>query len=436
MPIKAVRGVHDILPTEARKWQRVEEIARAVFEAYGYAEIRLPIFERTEVFARGIGEVTDIVQKEMYTFEDRGSESLTLRPEATASLIRAYIEHGLFVHPKPIQLYTIGPMFRYERPQAGRYRQFHQINVEAIGDDHPALDAQQVAMLMEFFRRLGLAEGLELRLNSIGDAACRPAYRAKLQAYFREHQHALCEECRERIEKNPLRVLDCKNTRCQPAIDAAPSILEALCDACKDHFDRIRKYLDALGLRYVDSPRLVRGLDYYVRTTFEVVAPATRLPVEDGRSRVVGAQNAVAGGGRYDGLVELLGGPADPAIGFAIGMERVVQLLPDLGPEAREHRRPFAALIPLGEEALKRLLPVARAVRDRGIAVELRYGDRKLRAELDWANRLGVRYVVIVGEDELGKGEAAIKEMAAGTQRTVPLNRLVEELLALEAGRD
>ncbi len=423
MMIKAVRGVHDILPSEAVKWQRVEATAHHVFEAYGYEEIRLPIFERTELFARSIGEVTDIVQKEMYTFEDRSGESLTLRPEATASLIRAYIEHGLFVLPKPIKRYTIGPMFRYERPQAGRYRQFHQLNVEAVGDDHPALDAEQLAMLMEFFRGLGLAERLELRLNSSGDSACRPQYRAELQAYFREHQAAFCEECQERIEKNPLRVLDCKNPRCQPVIDVAPSILKALCRGCAEHFARVRAYLDALRLPYVVTPRLVRGLDYYVRTTFEVV------------TRELGAQNAVAGGGRYDGLVELLGGPPDPAIGFAIGMERVVQLLPDPGPEVWEHRRPFAHLIPLGEQALVRLLPVAQALRARDIPVELGYGDRMLRAELEWANRLKVRYVVIVGEDELRAGEATLKEMASGTQHTIPLDRLGEELVALGGQR-
>ncbi|MFQ5829711.1 MAG: histidine--tRNA ligase [Candidatus Methylomirabilia bacterium] len=415
MTIEAIRGVHDILPSETPKWQRLEVETRRTFEAYGFREIRLPLFERTELFARSIGEVTDIVQKEMYTFKDRSGESLTLRPEATASLLRAYVEHGLYVWPKPVRLYTIGPMFRYERPQAGRYRQFHQINLEALGESHPALDAEIVAVLLELFRGLGLAERLELRLNSIGDSACRPKYRDQLQTYLREHREALCDECGERMERNPLRVLDCKNAACQPIIDRAPSILEALCHDCAKHFARVRGSLDAVGLRYVVTPRLVRGFDYYVRTTFELV------------SEELGAQNAVAGGGRYDGLIELLGGPPDSGIGFAIGMERVVLLLSETPPG----NPPIALLIPLGPAALARLLPVAQAVRGRGIAVELGYGDRKLRGELERANRFKVRSAVIVGDQELGTGQAIVRDMASGTQRTVALERLVDDLLAL-----
>ena len=416
MAIKAVRGVHDILPADAPRWQRVEAAARRVFEAYGYQELRPPIFERTELFARGIGEVTDIVQKEMYTFDDRSGESLTLRPEATASVLRAYVEHGLHVQPKPVRLYTIGPMFRYERPQAGRYRQFHQLNLEAVGEVHPALDAEVIAVLIELFRAVGLADRLTLSLNSIGDAACRPAYRENLVAYLRRHAAELCQECRERTERNPLRVLDCKKPDCQPALENAPSILEALCRECAEHFSRVRQYLDATGLAYHVTPRLVRGFDYYVRTTFELLT--------GGR----GAQNAVAGGGRYDGLVQLLGGPPDPGIGFAVGMERLVLLLPP-DPHAAA---PLALLIPLGDAALRHLLPVAQAVRRRGIVVELGYGARKLRSELDRANRLKVPYAVIVGESELEKSEALIREMGSGTQRSVPLDRLEAELMALE----
>ena len=415
MPVRAVRGVHDILPAEAGKWQRVERVARTVFEAYGYREIRLPIFERTELFARGIGEVTDIVQKEMYTFEDRSGESLTLRPEATASLLRAYIEHGLYVQPKPVRLYTIGPMFRHERPQAGRYRQFHQLNVESIGEPHAAVDAEMIVMLVEFFRGLGMLDRLRLDLNSIGDAACRPTYKGRLVAHLREKSGELCLECRERTEKNPLRALDCKNPGCQPAIEKAPSILDSLCGECALHFARVREYLDAMGVVYALNPRLVRGFDYYVRTTFELLAAE------------LGAQNAVAGGGRYDGLVQLLGGPPDPGIGFAIGVERVVLLMGDEGSTSD----PVAILIPLGEAALLRLLPVAQAVRGRGIGIELGYGERKLRNELDRANRLRIPYAVIVGESELESGEALIREMATGTQRPVPLERLEAELLAL-----
>ena len=421
MTIKSVRGVHDILPAESGKWRRLEHTARAVFEAYGYEEIRLPIFERTELFARGIGEATDIVQKEMYTFEDRSGESLTLRPEATAGLLRAYIEHGLHVLPKPIRLYTIGPMFRHERPQAGRFRQFHQLDVEALGEMHPAVDAEVIAMLVELFRRLDLGARVELQVNSIGDEnpECRPRYRARLVEYLRRHRDALCEECRDRTERNPLRVLDCKKPGCRPVIEGAPSLADFLCADCAEHFARTRRYLDAMGLRYVVNPRLVRGLDYYVRTTFELTT--TEL----------GAQNAVAGGGRYDGLIALLGGPPDPAIGFAVGMERVVQLLGDDADAPITQRRARVALIPLGEPALTRLLPIATTLRAGGVSVDVAHGDRKLRNELERANKVGVEYAVIVGDTELTRGEAIVREMKSGVQRTVSLAALTQELTLL-----
>jgi histidyl-tRNA synthetase len=415
MTIQAVRGVHDILPADVVLWQWLEQHARRVFEAYGYREIRLPIFERTELFARGIGEVTDIVQKEMYTFADRTGESLTLRPEATASLLRAYIEHGLHVQPKPVRLYTIGPMFRYERPQAGRYRQFHQLNVEALGEPDPALDAEVIAMLVELFRALGLAERLALEVNSIGDAQCRPAYRERLVGYLREHREGLCEECRDRTERNPLRVLDCKKPGCRPILDAAPSILDWLCPECREHFERVRAYLDAMRIEYAVNPRLVRGFDYYVRTTFELL------------SGQLGAQNAVAGGGRYDGLIRLLQGPPDPGIGFAVGIERVVSLVAG----AVSEPRPLALLIPIGEAALKTLLPAAQAARAHGLRVEVGYGNRKLRAELERANRMQAAYAVIVGESELASGQAILREMQSGEQRPVPLEKLADELYGL-----
>jgi histidyl-tRNA synthetase len=423
MSIRAVRGVRDILPGETAKWQRVEDTARRTFEAYGYAEIRLPLFERTELFARGIGEVTDIVQKEMYTFLDRGGESITLRPEATASLLRAYIEAGLHVLPKPVKLYTLGPMFRYERPQAGRYRQFHQLDVEALGDEHPALDAEVIAMLVEFFRRLGLtAPRVRLEINTLGDDVCRPRYRAELTAYLRAHAGRLCDECRERIDRNPLRVLDCKKPECRPVLDAAPALADLLCDACREHFARVCAYLDALGIPYTVAPRLVRGLDYYVRTTFELTT--TEL----------GAQNAVAGGGRYDGLIEQLGGPKDPGIGFAVGIERVVLMLPaEVEASAAEAQRSFALLIPIGEAALRSLLPVARILREHAppLRVELGHGDRRPGRELERAARLGVAYAVLVGDDELARGEAKLKDMKSRQERSVPLAEVAAELLAL-----
>src|SRR3990170_824711 len=362
VPIKAVRGVRDILPAEAPRWQRVEAAARRVFEAYGYREIRLPLFERTELFARGIGSATDIVQKEMYTFEDRSGESVTLRPDATASLLRAYIEHGFQVEPK--------------------------------------------------------AERLELHVNSIGDAATRPAYRAKLLDYFSPRSGELCAECRGRLERNPLRVLDCKTPGCQPVIEKAPSILDSLTTEAAEHFERVRACLDAMGIVYAVNPRLVRGLDYYVRTTFEVLT--TEL----------GAQNAVAGGGRYDGLIEQLDGPPDPGIGFAIGLERVVLLLGD----GESTAVPVVVLIPLGNAALSRLLGIARDARRRGARVDLGYGTRKLPRELERANRLGAGFAVIVGDNELARGQALLREMKSGEQRAVPLEGLADELVGL-AGR-
>jgi histidyl-tRNA synthetase len=413
-PIKAVRGVRDILPTETGRWQRVEAAARRVFETYGYREIRLPLFERTELFARGIGGETDVVKKEMYTFDDRSGESLTLRPEATASVLRAYIEHGFHVQPKPVRLYTLGPMFRYERPQAGRYRQFHQANAEALGETHPALDAEVIAMLIDFFSALDLADRLELHINSIGDAGTRPAYIARLVEYLTPLRDRLCGECQGRLVKNPLRVLDCKMPGCQPVIEKAPSILDALSPAAARHFDSVRECLDAMGIAYTVDPRLVRGLDYYVRTTFEVL------------TRELGAQNAVAGGGRYDGLIQQLGGPPDPGIGFAIGMERVVLLLG----EAEKMVAPFALLIPLGGPSLQRLLPIARVLRAAGLGVEVAYGDRKLPRELERAGRLGVRFAAIVGDAELQNDQAILRDMASGEQQPMALDRLALELLA------
>src|SRR5207247_1440874 len=420
-PIKAVRGVRDILPTETGPWQRVEAAARRTFEAYGYKEIRVPLFARTGLFARGSGAETDIVKKEMYTFVDRSGESLTLRPEATASVLRAYIEHGFHVQPKPVKLYTLGPMFRHERPQAGRYRQFHQANVEALGETHPALDAEVIAMLLDFFGALGLADRLQLPINSIGDAGTRPVYIARLLEYLTPLREQLCGECQARLARNPLRVLDCKTPGCQPIIEKAPSILDSLSPEAARHFESVRQGLDAMDIAYTVDPRLGRGLDYYVRTTFEVLTGE------------LGAQNAVAGGGRYDGLIQQLEGPADPGIGFAIGLERVVLLL---GEEDRA-AAPVALLIPVGEGALRRLMPVARALRQVGVPVELAYGDRKLQRELERADRLGVRYAVIVGDTELQHGQAIIRDMQSRQQRPEVLEELPRILrqLAFEIRR-
>jgi histidyl-tRNA synthetase len=333
-------------------------------------------------------------------------------------VVRAYIEHGLTVEPKPVRLYTVGPMFRYERPQAGRYRQFHQVNVEALGEALPALDAEILDMLMAFFGRLGLRDRVVLHVNSIGDAACRPAFRAALAEYLDAHRAELCEECRARVGKNPLRVLDCKKPGCQPVIDKAPSIREALCDPCETHFARVLGYLDGLGLSYEVTPRLVRGLDYYTRTTFEVLTGE------------LGAQNAVAGGGRYDGLIELLDGPRDPGIGFAIGMERVALLL-GRGPD---RAAAFVRLIPLGEAALARCLALAQGLRAAGVPADVAYGARKLKAELDRARRHGVGHVLIVGDDELARGHATLRDMATGAEAPIAFGAVVPAIVRRRTG--
>lgn len=411
MEIRAVRGVKDILPGDVEKWQFVERIAREVFERYGYAEIRVPIFEHTHLFARSIGETTDIVEKEMYSFEDQGGEKLTLRPEATAGICRAYVEHRLFQQPGFVKLYCIGPMFRYERPQAGRFRQFYQIDVEAIGEGSPAVDAEVLTMLMTFLRRLGLPK-LELHLNSLGDAVCRPRYREALQDYIRTYLDRLCSECQRRHERNPLRVLDCKKEGCRTVMQGAPQTAEFLCPACREHFDTVTGLLGAVGIEYVLDPRLVRGLDYYTRTTFEVSAEG------------LGAQNSVTGGGRYDGLIEEIGGPPTPGIGFAIGFERLVTVLEHNG-LLTPGPRPDVFVAPLGATALPEAFALVERLRSAGLWAEMGYDDKSLKSQLRRANKMGAAFALLLGERELAARKVALKDMQGGEQEEVSLDEVV-----------
>lgn len=314
MRIKAVRGVKDILPSEVRKWQIVEMVARDIFETYGFSEIKIPIFENTALFARGIGETTDIVEKEMYTFVDKGGEEITLRPEATASVVRAYIEHKLYTHPSVLKVYCLGPMFRYEHPQAGRQRQFYQINVEALGSDNPSLDAEIISMLEQYLDRLEI-ENRSLLVNSLGCKECRPQFKKALTSFLEKKINRLCKNCKDRFKRNPLRILDCKEDDCKKALVNAPMIKEFVCKDCDEHFQEVLRLLTQLKIDYKIEDHLVRGLDYYTRTTFEITVKG------------LGAQNAIAGGGRYDNLVEEVGGPPTPAIGFALGIERLVSVL-------------------------------------------------------------------------------------------------------------
>ena len=412
--VEAVKGVRDILPDEIRAWHFVEERARDTFERYGFREIRTPIFESTELFARGIGEGTDIVAKEMYTFPDRKGRSLTLRPENTAPVARAYIEHQMHRRSEVERLYYLGPMFRYERPQKGRMRQFYQIGVEVLGSDHPAIDAETLEMLVAFLGRLGIAP-VQLVLNSVGDPECRPAYKEILRRYLLPRRESLCEDCRRRLDTNPLRCFDCKVPADRDVMAQAPAILDHLCDACRGHFERVREHLDAFGIAYTIDRRLVRGLDYYRRTAFEVTAPG------------LGAQNALLGGGRYDGLIEELGGPAVPGFGFAVGEDRLVMSLPATA--AIPDDAPEVFVVGLGEAGVSAALQAARRLRGSGYRTLVEpLPGKSLKAQLRRANDLRARFVLILGEEEIQRGVMTLKRMSDGSQATVRLDELDRRL--------
>jgi len=412
--IRAVKGTRDLLPPDTALWNRVERIAREVFRAYNYHEIRTPILEETQLFARGVGAETDIVSKEMYTFEDRDGSSLTLRPENTASVIRAYIEHRLDQRPGVQKLYYIGPMFRRERPQKGRYRQFFQIGAEAIGSESPFVDAEVIEMVVEMLSRAGLS-GFRLLINSVGDHNCRPAFVEKLREALKPVAPSLCEDCQRRAVTNPLRVLDCKVPEDQAEIDKLPSILDNLCGTCGPHFDAAKTYLTDRGIEFEVKPRLVRGLDYYMRTTFEVTHGD------------LGAQNSVLGGGRYDGLAESLGSSVhSPGIGFSIGEDRLVMTVDPSADAALD-----IYIAPLGDAALRHAGELARELRRNGLSVEVMAGG-KLKRAMELANKLGARYALILGDDEIAAGEYSLKDMASGEQRRVGRDALVQSVSLIQ----
>jgi histidyl-tRNA synthetase len=389
-------------------WQYIETTARKLFEDYGFSEIRVPVFEYTELFARSIGASTDIVEKEMYTFEDRDGKKITLRPEGTAGVVRAFVEHKLYADSQLVKLYYLGPMFRHERPQKGRYRQFYQIGVEALGIDHPHVDIEVLAMLHALFSRLGIS-GLTLQINSLGDAACRGAYRHALKKYLAGKLPTLCSDCQRRYETNPLRVLDCK-------VDAdkfndSPVMLDHLCGDCKAHFETVEQGLKKLGIPFEVNPRLVRGLDYYTRTTFELVMGH------------IGAQNTVAAGGRYDGLVQEIGGPATPGIGFALGVERAISLM-STGKFEAPHPALFIAA--LGHDAVTFALPLVHAFKSSGIKVDTDYSGSSLKSQMKKADKSGANYTLIVGEQEMKNGNAVLRNMQTKEQANLPLTDIVE----------
>ncbi len=400
--------MNDILPGQVARWQEIERVAREVFALYGYREVRTPAVEQAALFARGVGETTDIVNKEMYVFEDKGEELLALRPEGTAGTVRAFIEHGAYVEGLQ-KWYYLGPMFRRERPQKGRYRQFHQIGCEAFGIAQPAIDVEQIAMLDDFLARLGVRA--ELRLNSVGDGKCRPAYLQDLQAWLAQRKDRLCADCNDRIERNPLRVLDCKVESCQPLLREAPKLIDRLCEECRVHFDAVKGGLDALGVAYVVDPRVVRGLDYYVRTAFEFTSDA------------LGSQSAVAGGGRYDKLVETLGGPPTPGIGYALGEERLVMVLEATGKPATQPR-PEVFFIAADEVGASEALRRASILRKTGVACDLDARVGKVKAQFKQAERVGARYALVLGGNEVASGEAKLKDMETRAETPVRLDDL------------
>jgi histidyl-tRNA synthetase len=409
---QAPRGTRDWFGEAAARRQAVVDAARSVFDdEAGYTRIVTPTFEDTGVFARTSGEGSDVVRKEMYTFEDRSGRSLTLRPEGTAGVVRAYIEHGMSRLPQPVRMWYLAPMFRYAAVQRGRYREHYQFGVEAIGSDDPAVDAEVIALQAEWYRRCGIT-AVELQLNSIGDATCRPAYTALLVAFLDDHLDELCDECRERRDTNPLRVFDCKNASCQAVLRAAPLITDHLCDACREHFASVRSFLEAAGVAHAVTPTLVRGLDYYMRTAWEFVT--TEL----------GAQGTIGGGGRYDGLSEQLGGPPAPGVGFGSGVERVMEV----GHAEPAEPGGLVMFVVVAAEARPRLYALMAEVRRRGRRAEAVFGGRNLRRQLEAAAKRGAAVAAIVGEDEWAAGEATLRDMASGEQRRVPLDGLVGEL--------
>ena len=424
-PIRSVKGTRDLLPPETALWQRVEDEARRVFAAYNFQEIRTPILEATALFARSVGADTDIVMKEMYTFDDRDRDSLTLRPEATASVVRAYIEHSLFNEGRVHKLYYIGPMFRRERPQKGRYRQFYQIGAEVLGSDHPSIDAEMLEMLVLLLERLGLG-GFTLLLNSVGCSKCRPEYVNILRQALQSVKASMCADCQRRADTNPLRVLDCKVEADQPIIEKLPHIVDHLDPECRQHFNAVTADLDERGIAYTLSPRLVRGLDYYTRTTFEIT------------SSVLGAQNALLGGGRYDGLSEMIGGPPTPGFGVAIGEDRLVLAVAEAAQEktGSEPSQLDAYIALMGDAALAPATKLARQLRRDGLRVEMGYEPAKLKKSLGLASRLGARFAVIIGEGELSTGRYQVKNMGTGVQEEVDREKIVDYLKASAAKQE
>ena len=415
MSIQAPRGTRDVLPSEAYKWNYVESLFREICEKFGYKEIRTPIFEHTELFHRGVGETTDIVQKEMYSFKDNGGREITLKPEGTAPVVRSFIENKLYAEPQPMKLFYITPCFRYERPQSGRLRAFHQFGVEAFGTSSPSVDAEVIGIAMAFYRKLGITN-LELRINSVGCPECRNKYNEKLKEYLRGKLDKLCKTCQDRFDRNPMRIIDCKTDSCKEEIKDVPYMLDHICEECKTDFEGLKENLTLMEIAYTVDPTIVRGLDYYTKTAFEIV------------SREIGAQGTVCGGGRYDGLIGCLGGPATPGVGFGMGIERLLLTLQNNQIEIPKPSGLDIFIAAIGERPSKEAIRLLHKLRLEGISADKDHMSRSLKAQFKYADKQQAAYTVVIGDDELEKDIVQLKNMDSGNQEEIKLSNIIQEL--------
>lgn len=409
---KAIKGTKDVLPSEVYKNQYIEATCLGVAENFGYKEIRTPMFEHTELFQRGVGDTTDVVQKEMYTFDDKGGRSITLRPEGTAGAVRSYLENGLCNEALPQKVCYVGPCFRYEKPQAGRLREFHQFGIECFGTASPLADAEMISLASRIFDELGIQE-LSLEINSIGCPTCRAEYHKALKEYFSSRKDELCPTCQDRLERNPMRILDCKSPVCSEIAKDAPVVTDYLCDECREHFDSVQKYLDAMNIAYTINPKIVRGLDYYTKTVFEFV------------SNAIGSQGTVAGGGRYDGLVDELGGQKTPSLGFAMGLERLQLVMDAQGCSYPEPSTPDLFIVAMGEKAQLKAIEIAKDMRAEGYCALYDLNQRSLRAQMKYADKLGAKFNVVIGDNEVEQGTAKLKNMKTGESADIDLTTFV-----------
>lgn len=413
---KAPRGTKDITPKDVYKWHYVEKKFREICALYGYEEIRTPIFEHTEVFARSVGDTTDVVQKEMYSFTDRGDRQLSLKPEGTAGVIRSFIENKMYADTQPTKLYYITPCFRYERPQAGRQRQFHQFGIEVLGSDGPSVDAEVISLAVQFFNEMGL-KNLSVNINSVGCPKCREEYNRKLKEYLDKKVDVLCETCLERKDKNPMRVIDCKNPQCKENLQDIPFMIDHLCDDCKEHFEKLQTYLKEMDINYVVDKTIVRGLDYYKKTAFEII------------SNDIGSQSTVCGGGRYDGLVEMLGGPKGiSGIGFGLGVERLLLTLENNNIEIENPKSTDIYIATIGDAAKTKSFKLIKDLRANHISADNDHLDKSLKAQFKYSDKLNAKYTVVIGDDELANDTATLKNMQTSEQTTIKLSELVDEL--------